>query len=470
MITFSTEFPLAPTAKVSDVLGIACKWLTGSPHSRIEESSFSVLPKNEAIEVRVGDELAVAADVTSNAYQMAGLQYRRVDDGLEWTTSIVIRKDQSEVLFSVLVSCESFGTAVTLPRAKKPYIIRQVLDEVGGGADGEIPVADKPFYLGEAHVHVAAALIDGAAQNKLPIVYVSSGFDGRPAIDAAELAPHVSGLAHVVVEPSRGFSAALRGLVDGRNVYGGTVGVYWPRSRARKSYYLSIFDNDPRALQRAISDDLRTALSNRRLSSGCTWAHLQEELSRFRVNLLRDQGSSSLNDYVEAFDTELRAKEQRLLEAEEEIQRLNSEIRRLSASNSSNAHGNSGVLSFGKEHDLYPSEVRNVVISVLESSLPSLRQNGRREHIVRDLIGANPVSSEPTELEREIKAALRDYRSMDAKVRAALVRMGFAVSDEGKHVKVTFRGDPRYMFVLPKTSSDHRAGKNAASDITSTLF
>lgn len=470
MITFSTEFPLAHGVSTEAVLRLACEWVTGSPHTSFAESNFAVSPTNEAIELRAGNETVTLASVATESSQMAGLLYRRADAGLEWSTSIVARREDSETLFSVLVSCESFGTAVSLPQAKKPYIIKQVLRSLGGGEDGEIPVTDKAFELGEAHASAAAALIEGEARNRLPIVYVSAGFDGEHTIDANSLAAYVSGLAHVVVEPSRAFSSKLRQLVDGRNVYGGTVGVYWPQSRARKSYYLSMFDNDPRALQRAIADDLRLALSNRRLSSRCTWSHLQEELSRLRVTQLREQGSSSLNDYVEAFDAELKAKEARLQEAEDEIQRLNAEIRRISASNSSMTAGGGGLLALGKEHDLYPNEVRDTVVSILYSSLSGLRSNSRREHIVRDLIEANPLTDHAAELEREVKAALKDYRTMDAKVRSALIRLGFNLTEDGKHFKITFRGDSRYMFVLPKTSSDHRAGKNAASDITGALF
>src|SRR5690606_1226007 len=185
---------------------------------------------------------------------------------------------------------------------------------------------------------------------------------------------------------------------------------------------------------------------------------------------LREQGSSSLNDYVEAFDAELKAKEARLQEAEDEIQRLNAEIRRISASNSSMTAGGGGLLALGKEHDLYPNEVRDTVVSSLYSSLSGLRSNSRRGHNVRDQIEETPLTDHAAELEREVKAELKDYRTMDAKVRSALIRLGFNLTEDGKHFKITFRGDSRYMFVLPKTSSDHRAGKNAASDITGALF
>lgn len=467
MITFSTEFPLDPKNKAEDVLRLACEWLAGSPHTSLPDDAFDALPTDDAREVRAGNETAVFAVVSGSDSTIAGLQYRRLETELEWVTSIVARRDDKETLFSLQVSCEALGTAVRLPAPKKPYFIKQALASLGGGSDGEIPVGDRPFVLGEEDIPVAAALIKGEAKNRLPIVYVSVDFRDQLAVDPSELAAFVSGLAHVVVEPSRSFSAALRSVVDGRNVYGGTLGVYWPQSSARRTYYLDRYGRDPRALQRAISDDLRVALANRRLSGTCTWFHLQEQLSKQRVERLRKSGSASVEDFVAAFDDEIKAKDQRLADADEEIKRLNADLRRASASAGSSS---AGLLKLGKEHDLWPGEIRDLVVSVLSDSLRNLKDGSRKQHLVLDLLEANPEGTSAPSMEAEIKASLKAYRSMDAKTRSTLVGLGFSISEDGKHYKATFRGDSRYMFTLPKTSSDHRAGKNVASDITSTLF
>lgn len=467
MITFSTEFPLDPKNTATDVLRLACEWLSGSPHTSLPDEAFESLPVDDLREVRAGHETAMLGTATAGDLELAGLQYRRLESELEWVTSIVARKDATETLFSLQVSCEALGTAVRLPAPKKPYFIKQALATLGGGSDGEIPVGDKPFLLGDSDTHIAEALIKGEAKNRLPIVYVSVDFRDQLTVEPAELATFVAGLAHVVVEPSRSFSATLRRLVDGRNVYGGTLGVYWPQSSARKSYYLDRFAQDARAMQRAISDDLRVALSNRRLASGCTWSHLQEQLSRLRVERLRNSGSASVDDYVAAFDAEIKAKDQRLADADTEIKRLNADLRRLSAGAGSSSVG---LLKLGTEHDLWPNEIRDLIVAILNDSTRNLKDGSRRQHIVQDLLEANPQGTAAASMDADVKAALRAYRSMDAKTRSALGSLGFSITEDGKHYKATFRGDARYMFTLPKTSSDHRAGKNAASEITSTLF
>lgn len=38
--------------------------------------------------------------------------------------------------------------------------------------------------------------------------------------------------------------------------------------------------------------------------------------------------------------------------------------------------------------------------------------------------------------------------------------LGFHIMDDGKHYKITCKGDPRYMATIGKTPSDNRAGSN----------
>lgn len=48
--------------------------------------------------------------------------------------------------------------------------------------------------------------------------------------------------------------------------------------------------------------------------------------------------------------------------------------------------------------------------------------------------------------------------------------MGFSIEEDGKHYKITFAGDDRYMFTLAKTGGDFRGGLNAAATISNRLF
>lgn len=463
---FSTEFPIDSTRSVEDVVRLACEWISGSPHTNIKKCDLDELPTDAERTVSAESELVTLAISRGQDSTVGGLRYIRTENGLEWTTSIVSLKTDDRHLLSLQVSCEALSTAVRLPSPKKPYFIRQVLTKIGGGMDGEIPVTDKPFRLSDGEAGIAAALISGFAKNKLPIIYISAGFDGNLLVNPDELAQFVSGMAHVVVEPNREFSYNLKTLTNARNAFGGTVGVYWPESDARKSYFIDEDTPNQRAIQLEIAKDIRLALANRRLRSTCTWAHLQETISRKRFEWLKSQGSTAIEEYITAFDAEQAAKDGKLIEAEQEISRLHAEIRRLASAHQSSA---TGLITPGKEQDLYAHEIRDMIIATIEEALRTTHENSRRQHVLTDLLAANQPAGHGEMLENEIKSLFKTYRDMDTPTRNALLRLGFSISEDGKHYKLVFQGDRRYTFTLPKTSSDHRAGKNIASDINNAL-
>lgn len=468
MINYSTEFPIDDKNTVADVLSLACEWITGSPHTKIPESALGELPIDTEINVTVDDESVTIGAAKTDGFEIGGVRYVRVEDkNLEWITSIVTVKTPHHHLLSVQLSCEALTTAARLPTPKKPHFIRQVLNELGGGMDGSIPVADKPFFLSENEADVAAKLISGVADNRLPIVYVSANYDGSHIVNPTQLAKWVSGMAHVVVEPSRTFSVNLKSLSASRNVYGGNVGVYWPESEAKKSYYLDAKHTTGDIVQTDIANDIRIAISNRRQKTNCNWLHLKEVISRCQYDKLKATGSTELNAFVDAFDSDQKAKEERINEAEQEIGRLTAELRKYGAGNQSTS---SGLISSGKEQDLYQGEIRDIIILALHDALRNARDDSRRQHVIQDLLQHNEATGTASTFEEEIKLIFKSYDGMDAKTRTALARLGFDVSEDGKHYKAVFQGDGRYTFSISKTGSDHRAGKNLASDINNKLF
>src|SRR5262249_33788994 len=149
-----------------------------------------------------------------------------------------------------------------------------------------------------------------------------AAFQGGHSVDYDQLASRLAGMAHVVVEPNRAFSLRLKMDVGGANVYGGAVGVYWPAGGGRRSYFIGREFESATEMARAIVDEIRTALSNRRTSLRCTWAYVQEAASRHEMEALRASGSQEVEKYIEAFDKEIDARKQRLEDAEKEIGRL----------------------------------------------------------------------------------------------------------------------------------------------------
>lgn len=59
---------------------------------------------------------------------------------------------------------------------------------------------------------------------------------------------------------------------------------------------------------------------------------------------------------------------------------------------------------------------------------------------------------------------------MSSTIYKELEAIGFTLSEDGKHIKLVFAEDPRYIGTLSKTGSDYRAGDNIAHDLIRLIF
>lgn len=226
MLSFATEFPVASERTTSDFLRAMMTWISGSPHTGLSAEMLRELPQKEEVHVENGNEKVQSLVASSPDVDLAGIRYSRHDDDLEWLTTVVFSRTSSDAWVGIRVECESQHAAARLPSAKKPVVVRTVLESLGGAADGPLSISNKAHFLTNTDIELAAKLIRGDAGCRLPIVYVSARFQGGYILDVDRLAAELSGMAHVVVEPNRPFSVRLQLEVDSENVYGGTIGIY----------------------------------------------------------------------------------------------------------------------------------------------------------------------------------------------------------------------------------------------------
>lgn len=468
MLSFATEFPIEHAHASGEFLRAIQTWILGSPHTQLGQDDLADLSSLSESRIHKGKESIDALRVSATDEESAGIRYTRRDDGLEWVTTAVFSRTASDSWVGIRVSCESSHPAVRLPPAKKPILVRTLLNDLGGASDGALPVGTSPLRLEDADIDLAARLIAGRSGSRLPIVYVSAGFQGSHILDGDRLANELAGMAHVVVEPNRPFSLRLKFEVGSENVYGGTVGVYWPDGGGRRSFFIGREFESPDQVARAVFDEIQAALTNRRPFDRCTWASVQEFASRQALQALRASGSQEVSKYIETFDRELAARTERLDDADKEIARLRTELRIYEARLAS---GTGSLLQTGNEQDLYPNEVFGIVRDAVAEAVTRVPADSRRQHVLAAVVEANPANEDIGAAMREqLKQLLRGSKGMDAKMKRGLEEMGFSFTEEGKHYKLVFQDDDRYTFTLPKSGSDHRGGLNAAGDIGRLLF
>lgn len=112
------------------------------------------------------------------------------------------------------------------------------------------------------------------------------------------------------------------------------------------------------------------------------------------------------------------------------------------------------ILLRGEEKDLYPHEVRDLVLDMLADYKKLCAPNSRREHVIQDLLEANHFKNSIRKRREELKNKIRTYRKMDSSFESYLRSIGFHVTGKGKHYKWTYFDDPRYVITAGKTISD----------------
>lgn len=464
MLTFKTQFPLRSDVEMENFMGCCKDWIAGSPHSLL---SRAITSSQEYGRFEVDGEAAEFLHVNADGKEVGGVRYEKTDaEGVHWSTDVVACRSEQRFSVSVQLSVDSDIPVENLGKGRRPYIVKLLMERFGGGMDGPLPVHDLPIDLTEDQQELAADLICARTASLMPVVYVSRRGDGTLAVNAAQLATWVSAMAHVVVEPSRAFSTELSREVYGENPYGGALAIFWPDGVGRWLYLPERWESEV-ALQGAIARKIRTSLLFQRTQRECTWAFLVDAIARQKFEAIRQSGAGKLEDYIAHFDKEV-------AENREEIRRLESELNRVRFTRSyTDVAESSSTITVDvatTERDLYQGEHLSVILEALGRASESAEENSRRRHILDALIASNKHEGEREIILAKLKDVLSQYESMTPGVRKELETLGFEVRDDGKHYKLIFRKDERFPFVLSRTSSDWRAGKNAVADLRKKLF
>lgn len=471
MQTFFSEFPINSSIDMETLILQGIEWIAGSPHSEISEEELSeALTHTEWHQEYDSEHVALKRAKTSD-YELAGIKYDRFEEsGVTWSTTVIGEKRVNDFWVGIRISCETSNLAKKLPKPKKPYIIKQLVEKYSGGKDGNLVISSDPIILKNSEIDFAASLLRGEAGNKLPIIYLSAPFSGKRKINDSNLAKWLSGMAHVVTEPNRAFSIRLLDEVKHTKiVHSGAIGIYWPDGSGLKKFYTDR-DQKPENLTRIITDDIRTALALRQPTTRCTWFHLTELHAKNTILSLQSSGSNEVEKYIEAFGEELKSKQEHLENAEREINRLKALLQQYKGVDAAGEESGDGLFQSREERDLYPGESNDLLLEVLKTAKTYINEDSRRLHLVDDILNTTKPTGNMRSIEASLKSTMRTYRDMDSKTKASLEELGFSISGDGKHYKLIFRNDPRYTFVIPKTSSDFRSGKNSASDISKKLF
>ena len=494
MLLFSTILEINKTLTKDTFIKLVIKWNQGSPHAN---NVIQNINWHGEYNVRYGsDDLWLAIEEYRKENIISVRYEKKEEDGAVWDTDYVMNFDQMKMAIRLDRSYteDAFETS---PRFSTPHFITLLIRGGYLKDDGELPVLRDITLIDEDNLDLAVNVINGKSHHRLPVVFVSKTYTNENPVDAQLLASRLKGVAHVLVQKDIQTNTKLRTKCDEKNEYFGAIGIYYPTKAMpyRRYLYRSIDDFDKILLEKVVRSVIQYG-NAQMIDTLYTWQGVDNALLRDRLvsnhnervaaekaRQLAEAETAKLNDTLDEEERRIHKKavedakdeaNKLLASFDAEMQKLQHQVEELTHSNEVLQYENQGlkakldareempVLYMGDEFEFYPGEIKDLLLETLTEAMNKITPKSRRADVVTDIINNNDYQKLSVTKAEEVKRLLKDYDGMSSKLRQALKDLGFEITEDGKHYKITYYGDGRYQTVYAKTPSDFRSGKNDA--------
>lgn len=324
-----------------------------------------------------------------------------------------------------------------------------------------------------------ARIINGESQYRLPVVYVSKTFYGKDPVDIKRMSSRLKGIAHVLVQKSGWQNSEIRQLCDSKNEYHGAIGIYYPnKAMGHRRFFYRAYDGSDNILMEKVIKSVITYSISQMVNKLYTWSGVNNALLQDRYSSQKEEKLVAEYEKAKAVNEA----DQLIESVDEELTRLQRQVDRLTKANDSLTYENQGlrakldssedipILYLGDEDEFFQGEIREMILDALIEKMKSTPNKTRRHDVLNDIIQKNGYEGVFEKKADEVKATLRDYKSMSGTTKQILTDMGFTITEEGKHYRLTYYGDRRYKTTVAKSGSDHREGKNIAATIIKNML
>lgn len=502
MLLFSTILDIKATMTKDDFIRLVIEWNQGSPHTN------NIIPGiqwNGERNIRYGEDvLWLDIEEYRNQNIIAVRYEKKEDDGAFWDTDYVMNFNSMKMS----VRLDRSYTAEALdadPKFSTPHFITLLIERGYLQDDHQLSVQRSATIINAKNVGVLIDVINRKTKFNLPVVYVSKTYNDEDPVNVSYLASRLKGVAHVMVEEGNWLNHTIKEQCSGNNEYYGAIGIYFPSrgSSHRRYLYRSSVGYDSFLLERVVRSVIQYS-NAQMVDTLFTWQGVNNALLRDRLISQRGERlaaeaaqKAAEEEAAKILDTldeeERRIRKQAFEDArteanvildgfDAEMQKLQDQVEELTRANEVLQFENQGlkakldsidnipVLFMGDEFEFYPGEVKDLLLATLTEAAKGIQPKSRRADIVRDIIKNNNYQKLSAAKAEEAKRILKNYDGMSARTRQALKDLGFEITEEGKHYKVTYYGDGRYQTAYSKTPSDGRTGKNSAQQTINVAF
>lgn len=447
---------------------LVLEWNQGSTH---EKNIIQSIERHGERNIRYGtDSMWLVIEEYRNENIIA-VRYEKTEaDGVVWDTGYVM--NFNDMKMSIQLDRSYLEEELVIdPTFSTPHFITLLIEHGYLKDDSILPMLRKPIFIKADNVGL---LTDG-----LPVVYISKTYYGEDPVDIWKLSGRLKGVAHVLVEEGTWLNGRIRRQCDDKNEFYGAIGVYFPNSAyGHKKYLYRAYDGIDAVLSEKVIRSVIQYSNAQMMDKLYTWQGVSNALLRDRLS---SRGAELLA--AESEKNRVAAEADELIEAvDEDIQKLKKQVEELIHANEILTYENQGlrfkmsntdnmsILYLGEEEEFFPAEIKAMLLDALELVLPNYASGTRRRAVLEDIIKSNDCKRRADERSDQLKNLLRGYKTMSGSMKRTLQDMGFVITEEGKHYKLTYYGDGRYMATLAKTPSDNRSGMNIALEIIKDMF
>ena len=388
--------------------------------------------------------------------------------GVEWRLSVVFRYASRE-LFVQLSNSETTESGRFLRKFRKPDLIDELVDLGVIRKDGCIDIRYSSHDVYLDNIDQIKKVIEGSAGNILPVIFLSTTPYGYYSVDPERLASIYAGLAHIFAQRNEEVTYVLKDEYQINIPYGGSIAIYFP-TRSLQPNITPFGRYDEKQILNRVSKGLAFYFKSQSYGRMTTYDEVASVVLSGRNKNLISQNEQIIEEsrkiadenrsIVEAFDIDLKKTDEendRLRKRNADLEKENQILKqRLEQA------GNKPLLVYGEEEEVYPGEIKELLLDILDGL--NLKPESRRADVVSDLLKANRIDSSLKKRHEEIKSILINYKGLDQDKINRLEKLGFSVTSDGKHHKLSYCHGV-YGATLSKTSSDYRAGRNAVAMI-----
>ena len=404
---------------------------------------------------------------------------KRDENGAVWDTDYVMNFNEIRMAIQLDRSYEEDALYISSDFST-PHFITMLISRGYVKADCDLPVDRVPLMINDTNLSCAAKVIRGESKYQLPVVYISKTYHDEDPIDAKKLAGRLKGVAHVLLQESRATNWTLMAETDRQSEYNGAIGVYYPNEaiKHKRFRYFKEEGTDDALFYKVLREVIRYSsilvLDDLYTWSGVNNALLSDRLAsqrqeRIAAEEAKQDAENEKNDVYAFFNGELETLEKQVADLKRQMLALRIENQGLR--NKLAASDSIPVLFMGDEVDFFSGEIKEFAVRALSLALQkSIKPETRCADIISDLIKNNPTKEELANRQGKIKNLLSSYTGMTSEIRQELLSLGFTITDDGKHYKLTYHEDDRYVSTLAKTPSDWRGSRNAVSQLNTRLF